>query len=115
MIKLRPSSILQLTLTGFAVVALPLITTAGKQQPTMERHARQFQVMNDPQLRDLYRENRDRFLKTVADLRDSDMDGANQALLARLSNAERDQYDQLSEAQAGSEEAEAAPTMVAAT
>ena len=139
MIKLRASSILQLTLTAFTVVSLPLIAALAsalvnvdelsdlgresvaesarimrssealtEEITAMERHARQYQVMNDPRLWELYGENRARFLETVTDLQGLDADGANQALLARLVNAEKEQNDRLSQAEVASEDSQAA-------
>lgn len=92
----RPKSILRLILTGFALVALPLIAallvttvsvdrlvthgqeallqsvlvTQGSQQlveavKAMERNARQYQVLGDEVLFDVYAEHHERFLDTV--------------------------------------------------
>jgi two-component system sensor histidine kinase GlrK len=111
----RPKSIVRLTLTGFALVALPLIValviatvsvdrlvshgqeallqsvlvTQGSQSlveaiKAMERNARQYQVLGDKVLFDVYAENHSRLLDVVRTLESLEISGIQRGLLKEL-------------------------------
>ena len=116
---LRPKSILRLILTGFSLVALPLIValvvatvsvdrlvthgqrallqsvfaTQGSQTlveaiRAMERNARQYQVLGDDVLFDVYKENHTRFVDTARGLESLDLAQGQRDLLGELRIAE---------------------------
>jgi len=111
----RPKSILRLILTGFSLVALPLIValvvatvsvdrlvthgqqallqsvfaTQGSQAlveaiRAMERNARQYQVLGDEVLFDVYKENHTRFVDTARGLESLDLAQEQRDLLKDL-------------------------------
>jgi two-component system sensor histidine kinase GlrK len=116
---LRPKSILRLILTGFSLVALPLIValvvatisvdrlvthgqqallqsvfaTQGSQAlveaiKAMERNARQYQVLGDEVLFDVYKENHTRFTDTASGLESLELATGQRDLLEELRIAE---------------------------
>ncbi len=116
---IRPKSILRLILTGFSLVALPLIValvvatvsvdrlvthgqqallesvfaTQGSQTlieaiKAMERNARQYQVLGDEVLFDVYKENHTRFLDTARGLESLELAVGQRKLLDDLRIAE---------------------------
>lgn len=117
----RPKSILRLVLTGFSLVAFPLIialvvatvsvdrlVTHGQQAlvqsvlvtqasqslveaiKAMERNARQYQVLGDKVLFDVYAENHARFLDIVRALESLESATSQRAVLKELSVAENE-------------------------
>ena len=117
----RPKSILRLVLTGFSLVAFPLIialvvatvsvdrlVTHGQQAlvqsvlvtqasqslveaiKAMERNARQYQVLGDKVLFDVYAENHARFLDTVRALESLEPATSQRTVLKELSVAENE-------------------------
>ena len=117
----RPKSILRLILTGFALVALPLIValvvatvsvdrlvTHGQQAllqsvlvtqssqslveaiKAMERNARQYQVLGDKVLFDVYEENHSRFIDTARGLESLELATSQRIVLEELSVAENE-------------------------
>jgi len=123
---LRPKSILRLVLTGFSLVALPLIialaiatisvdrlVTHGQQAllqsvfvtqgsqvlveaiKAMERNARQYQVLGDQVLFDVYKENHVRFEDTARNLESLQLAGDQRKLLEELLTAEAGLYQVL--------------------
>ena len=119
----RPKSILRLILTGFALVALPLIVallittvsvdrlvtqgqsalmqsvlvTQGSQSlveaiKAMERNARQYQVLGEKVLYDVYVENHSRFLDTARSLETLEISATQQTQLKELRVVEDEVY-----------------------
>ncbi len=119
----RPKSILRLILTGFALVALPLIVallittvsvdrlvtqgqsalmqsvlvTQGSQSlveaiKAMERNARQYQVLGEKVLYDVYVENHSRFLDTARSLETLEISATQQTQLKELRIVEDEVY-----------------------
>ena len=119
----RPKSIRRLILTGFSLVALPLIVamvyttisvdrlvsqsqytllqsvlaTQGSQVlveaiTAMERSARQYQVLGDKVLFDVYEENHQEFIDTARSLDTLDLAGSQRALLEELYLEENELY-----------------------
>ena len=119
----RPKSILRLILTGFALVALPLIValvittvsvdrlvtqgqsallqsvlvTQGSQSlveaiKAMERNARQYQVLGEDVLYEVYVENHSRFLDTARSLETLEISDTQQAQLMELRVVEDEVY-----------------------
>lgn len=117
----RPRSILRLILTGFLLVALPLIAalvvatisverlvTHGQQAllqsvfvtqasqelveavRAMERNARQYQVLGDQVLFDVYRENHSRFADAVQGLKAQELSAEQKGLLETLQTTENE-------------------------
>ena len=124
---LRPKSILRLVVTGFALVALPLIValavatisvdrlvTHGQQAllqsvfitqgsqvlveaiKAMERNARQYQVLGDRVLFDVYEENHVRFVDSARTLESLQLAQGQRQLLGELTAAEAGLHDVLS-------------------
>jgi len=122
----RPKSILRLILTGFALVALPLIValvittvsvdrlvtqgqsallqsvlvTQGSQSlveaiKAMERNARQYQVLGEDVLYEVYVENHSRFLDTARSLETLEISATQQAQLKELRVVEDEVYTAL--------------------
>lgn len=122
----RPRSILQLILTAFVVVTVPLIvavvtaavyvdrlTKQGQRSvfeavaatqssrmlvehiTAMERSARQFQVLNDRALLDVYMTRRDQFLQAMKDLRALDLNRSQRETVDMLAEREADVYEAL--------------------
>ena len=123
----RPKSILQLILTGFSLVALPLIvglvfTAISVDQPdsqsrhtlvqsvlatqgsqvlveaitAMERNARQYQVLGDKVLFDVYEENHQKFVDTAYNLEALELVDSQRNLLEDLRLAEIELHTTLS-------------------
>lgn len=124
----RPKSILRLILTGFLLVALPLIAalvvttisverlvTHGQQAllqsvfvtqgsqvlvetvKAMERNARQYQVLGDKVLFDVYQENHIRFVDAVKGLERQELPADQASLLTTLRDRERELHTLLLE------------------
>jgi two-component system sensor histidine kinase GlrK len=122
----RPKSILRLILTGFSLVALPLVValviatvsverlvTHGQQAllqsvfvtqgsqvlvetvKAMERNARQYQVLGDQVLFDVYQENHIRFVDAVKGLERQELPAEQASLLASLRDTEYELHTQL--------------------
>ncbi len=123
----RPKSILRLILTGFSLVALPLIiglvyatisvdrlvsqsqhtllqsvlATQGSQVlveaiTAMERNARQYQVLGDKVLFEVYEENHQKFVDTADNLGSLELVDGQRNLLEALHFAENELYTTLS-------------------
>jgi len=123
----RPKSILRLILTGFSLVALPLIiglvfatisvdrlvsqsqhtllqsvlATQGSQVlveaiTAMERNARQYQVLGDKVLFEVYEENHQKFIDTARNLEVLELAGSQRNLLEDLHFAENKLHTTLS-------------------
>ena len=123
----RPKSILRLILTGFSLVALPLIialvfatisvdrlvkqsqhalvqsvlATQGSQAlvealTAMERNARQYQVLGDKVLFEVYEENHQKFIDTSRTLEALELAGSQRNLLEELHFAENEVHTTLS-------------------
>jgi two-component system sensor histidine kinase GlrK len=123
----RPKSILRLILTGFSLVALPLIiglayatisvdrlvsqsqhtllqsvlATQGSQVlieaiTAMERNARQYQVLGDKVLIDVYEENHQKFVDTAGNLELLELADGQRNLLEALYVAENELHTNLS-------------------
>jgi len=117
----RPKSILRLVLTGFSLVALPLVialvvatlsvdrlVTHGQQAllrsvfvtqgsqvlveavKAMERNARQYQVLGDQVLFDVYQENHTRFVDAVRGLETQELPAGQVSLLNNLLTTENE-------------------------
>lgn len=124
----RPRSILRLILTGFSLVALPLVAglvistvsvdrlvgqsqnallqsvmvTQGSQLlvetiTAMERNARQYQVLGDKVLFDVYQEKHEKFVDTARALDALELVEAQRSLLEDLRAKENDVHTTLSE------------------
>jgi two-component system sensor histidine kinase GlrK len=127
MARIRPTSILQLTLIGFTVVTVPLIgallwalfsvdglaeksqraafdaarlvqssRTLVEEITDMERHARQYHVLGDNTLRDLYLKGHEQFQENVTGIGDIVMEPTQKHLLGRVATRERRIFDILS-------------------
>lgn len=123
---LRPRSILQLVLTGFGVVTIPLVVAffitavsvselsdigqqavlraAGvvqesrvlaEQAAAMERNGRQYLVLEDPALLELYRQRRSQFRRAAEALHRLELTGIQRSLLKELEDLEGDLYRRL--------------------
>ena len=128
MILYRPRSILRLILTGFFLVALPLVAglvistvsvdrlvgqsqnallqsvlvTQGSQIlveaiTAMERNARQYQVLGDKMLFDVYEEKHGKFVDTARALNELELVQAQRRLLEELRVKENDVHTALSD------------------
>jgi two-component system sensor histidine kinase GlrK len=140
----RPRSILRLILTGFSLVALPLVAglvistvsvdrlvgqsqnallqsvmvTQGSQLlvetiTAMERNARQYQVLGDKVLFDVYEEKHEKFVDTARALEGLELVEAQRSLLEELRTKENDVHATLSDHPHDARETNAALAMFA--